>query len=146
LCNLDSSLSIAAAFEEFVTKKKELVSHLYYTALDVLKQDKPSAVRLVGLKASVDAALNQLKIEGNVLPTSIEICSSPDFALTTFFALQSPTLAAASRRASAQASKSRAKSLAQASTSRIGSLCFSNVVATFLSLSSTSRSVSSLRR
>jgi hypothetical protein len=145
LCNLDSSLSIAAAFEEFVTKKKELVSHLYYTAVDVLKQDKPSAVRLVGLKASVDAALNQLKIEGNVLPTSIEICSSPDFALTTFFALQSPTLAAA-RWASAQASKSRAKRLAQASTSRIGSLCFSNVVATFLSLSSTSRSVSSLRR
>jgi len=70
LCNLDSSLSIAAAFEEFVTKKKELVSHLYYTALDVLKQDKPSAVRLVGLKASVDAALNQLKIEGNLTEIS----------------------------------------------------------------------------
>lgn len=66
LCSLDSSLSIAYAFEEFATKKKELVSHVYYTALDVLKQDKESSVRLVGLKASVDAALNKLKFEGEV--------------------------------------------------------------------------------
>ena len=66
---MDGSLSIAYAFEESVTKTKELASHLYYTALDVMKQDKESAVRLVGLKASVDAALNQLKFEGKVLST-----------------------------------------------------------------------------
>lgn len=58
MCDLESEHSIVFQFESHVTKKKELVSHLFYTARDILARS--DGLSRHGFKAAVEEALNEL--------------------------------------------------------------------------------------
>lgn len=61
MCDLDSDYSIVYEYEGHATKKKELVSHLFYTARDILTLEQSGDLNKLGLKPAVEVALNHLK-------------------------------------------------------------------------------------
>lgn len=63
LCDLQHPASIAVLFHSKVARKKELVSHLWYTSVEVLSKECEGGWEEAGMKAYLEDRLNQWKFE-----------------------------------------------------------------------------------